>query len=212
MFANFRRWIVASLLVAALAVSAAAKDVTLSIPKRTKPTPVQKLNQDGVRAVEKHDYKKAKSLFYKAYLIDPNDPFTLNNWATSLSLKARSIGRSVTTLLRRPEFRRVVYKSTEHARWASQTNRAGNAADSQMQINRMNVAAMGLLQKDRAPEADLALQKALELDPNNPFTLNNLGYAREKEGELEDAYVLHAGRQPAFRHADCGDRASVVAR
>jgi len=42
---------------------------------------------------------------------------------------------------------------------------AGNAADAQMQINRVNVYAMGLLQKDRAPEADLALQKALKLDP-----------------------------------------------
>src|SRR5205823_13530409 len=29
--------------------------------------------------------------------------------------------------------------------------------------------------------------KALKLDPRNPYTLNNMGFAREKEGELEDA-------------------------
>jgi hypothetical protein len=29
--------------------------------------------------------------------------------------------------------------------------------------------------------------KAMALDPNNPFTLNNLGFAKEKEGELEQA-------------------------
>ena len=64
---------------------------------------------------------------------------------------------------------------------------AGNAVDQKMEINRNNVYAMGLLMKDRAPEADLVLQKALALDPRNPFTLNNLGFAKEKEGELEQA-------------------------
>jgi Flp pilus assembly protein TadD len=56
-----------------------------------------------------------------------------------------------------------------------------------MQVNRLNVAAMGLMAKDRAPEAELTLRKALLLAPKNPFTLNNLGYALEKEGELEQA-------------------------
>src|SRR4029078_3354214 len=49
------------------------------------------------------------------------------------------------------------------------------------------VAAIGLLQKDRAPEADILLTRALTIDPKNPFTLNNLGFAKEKEGELENA-------------------------
>ena len=56
-----------------------------------------------------------------------------------------------------------------------------------MQVNRLNVAAMGLMMKDRAPEAELTLHKALLLNPKDPFTLNNLGYALEKEGELEQA-------------------------
>jgi tetratricopeptide (TPR) repeat protein len=46
---------------------------------------------------------------------------------------------------------------------------------------------MGLMMKDRAPEAEMVLRKALALDPKNPFTLNNLGYTLEKEGELEQA-------------------------
>ena len=57
-----------------------------------------------------------------------------------------------------------------------------------------------MLQKDRAPEADLALQKALKLDPANPFTLNNLGYAKEEEGELEEAYKYYM--QAANQHSD----------
>src|SRR5262249_1455174 len=59
----------------------AGEDRTLRIPlpKKSKFTPVQQLNRDGVQALKKHSFDKAKRLFYKAYLIDPNDPFTLNN-------------------------------------------------------------------------------------------------------------------------------------
>src|SRR5260370_28672079 len=56
-----------------------AKDLRLTLPKRSKSTPVQNLNRDGVKAIQKHDYSEAKKLFYKAYLLDPDDPFTLNN-------------------------------------------------------------------------------------------------------------------------------------
>ena len=67
-----------------------------------------------------------------------------------------------------------------------------------MEINRLNVQALGLLMKDRAPEADVVLTKALEMAPNNPFTLNNLGFAKEKEGELEAA-LNYYGRSAALR-------------
>ena len=43
-------------------------------------TPVQRLNQEGVEAIHKRSYsEKAETFFYKAYLLDPDDPFTLNN-------------------------------------------------------------------------------------------------------------------------------------
>jgi tetratricopeptide (TPR) repeat protein len=52
------------------------------------------------------------------------------------------------------------------------------------------------MQKDRAPEADILLQRALRIDPKNPFTLNNLGLAQEKQGEWEKAlgYYSQAAR------------------
>src|SRR5579859_2755113 len=51
----------------------------INLPRRSQLTPVQRLNRDGVDAIKKHDYEKAGVLFYKAYLYDPTDPFTLNN-------------------------------------------------------------------------------------------------------------------------------------
>ncbi len=108
----------------------------------------------------------------------------------------------------------VVYKSTDRAAIGQPVDKiAGDAADAKMQINRINVYAIGLLQKDRSPEADLALQKALKLDPANPFTLNNLGLrqggGRRARGSLQ---ILHAGRQPALEHSNRGNHASFVAR
>ncbi len=196
-----RRWIGTAILLAALITTAAAGDVRISIPKRTKPTPVQKLNQEGVKAVEKHEYKKAKSLFYKAYLIDPNDPFTLNNLGYIAELEGQvDRAQRYYALAQDQKSDAVVYKSTERAAVGQPVDKiAGDAADAKMQINRINVYAMSLLQKDRSPEADLALQKALKLEPNNPFTLNNLGYAKEEEGELEEAYKYYT--QAANQHS-----------
>jgi Flp pilus assembly protein TadD len=68
---------------------------------------------------------------------------------------------------------------------------AGKTDDIRVQVNRYNVEAIGLLDNDRAPEADMLLRKALSLDRHNAFTLNNLGYAQEKQGELEQALSFY---------------------
>src|SRR5260370_25962528 len=46
---------------------------------------------------------------------------------------------------------------------------------------------MGLLQQGRNQEAEDVLREILKLDPRNPFTLNNLGFAMEGQGDLESA-------------------------
>ena len=66
--------------VAFLAVSLAhAGGLRITIPKHSDVTPVQKLNREGVREIQHHHLDRAERLFYRAYLIDPDDPFTLNN-------------------------------------------------------------------------------------------------------------------------------------
>ena len=60
---SISRKLACALLGCALVLPVAAKDVTISLPKTSKPTPVQKLNQQGVKELEKHNYKEAKKLF-----------------------------------------------------------------------------------------------------------------------------------------------------
>ncbi|HEV8524797.1 MAG TPA: tetratricopeptide repeat protein [Terriglobales bacterium] len=199
MFVKPRLLVTQAALLAILWVGAAeGQDIRITIPKRSKPTPVQKLNRDGVKAVEKHDYAKAKRLFYQAYLLDPNDPFTLNNlgYVAELEGEIERAQRFYALAAENPSEAMVDQASSPELEGKSVAAVAGQAQESQMQVNRLNVAAIGLMQKDRAPEADILLQRALRIDPKNPFTLNNLGLAQEKQGEWEKAlgYYSQAAR------------------
>jgi Flp pilus assembly protein TadD len=164
-----------------------AGELRLPLPKKSKPTEVQKLNQQGVAAVRKHHYEEARKLFYRAYLIDPNDPFTLNNLGYISELDGE--------IDRAHSFYQLAAQNSTDATIAASSDEqflgkpvstvAGNAGDQKIQVNRLNAEALSLLLKDRAPEADTLLLHAYQIDPRNPFTLNNFGYAKEKEGELE---------------------------
>ncbi len=179
----------AALLIFLASASAQDKTIRIPIPSRNKPTPVQRLNRDGVKAIENHDYARAKKLFYQAYLIDPNDPFTLNNLGYVAELEG-DVDRAQRyySLASEHATDAVVDESNSASAQGKPVSKvAGNAAESGMEINRLNVEAIGLLMKDRAPEADVLLQKAIALDAKNPFTLNNMGFTKEKEGELEVA-------------------------
>ncbi len=182
-------WLLLCLTAGFLLAGEAAGQLRITLPKRSKPTPVQKLNRDGVKAIEHHDYEKAKKLFYDAYLIDPNDPFTLNNlgYISELEGEVDRAERFYALAAENRSDAAVDMSNVDAVKGKPVSKVAGDADDRQMQVNRFNVQAIDLLLKDRAPEADLVLQKALALDDNNPFTLNNLGFAREKEGEYDQA-------------------------
>jgi Flp pilus assembly protein TadD len=169
--------------------AAQAQQVRIPLPKKSKYTPVQQLNRDGVAALKKHDISKAKRLFYKAYLIDPNDPFTLNNLGYVSELEG-SLERAQRYYdqAKANTSEAVIDRSTnQEAQGKTVASVAGHTAEGPMKVNELNSEALGLLNRDRAPEADVVLQAALKIDPKNPFTLNNMGFAKEKEGELESA-------------------------
>jgi Flp pilus assembly protein TadD len=61
------------------------------------------------------------------------------------------------------------------------------AGDQKLRANRSNLVAMSLLQEGRTQEAEEMLLHALATDPQSPFTLNNMGYTMEAEGNLDSA-------------------------
>jgi Flp pilus assembly protein TadD len=183
-----------------VAMAAGAQELRIPLPKKSKFTPVQQLNRDGVAALKKHDISKAKQAFYKAYLIDPNDPFTLNNLGYVSELEGNlDRARRYYDQAQANTSEAVIDRSTtDEAQGKTVASVAGHTAEGPMKVNELNSQALGLLNADRAPEADVVLQQALKIAPNDPFTLNNLGFAKEKEGELEEA-IRYYDRSAATR-------------
>jgi len=173
--------------------NASAGDLKLTLPKRSELTLVQRLNRDGVEALRKQQYEKAETLFYKAYLFDPGDPFTLNNLGYISELQglldraqkfyALASEQASDAVIDRANAKRLEGKPMREA--------FGGLNDVPMQINRMNVEAIRLLSQNRTPEADLLLQQALAMDPRNTFTLNNMGVAKESRGDYEQALTYY---------------------
>ncbi len=164
------------------------RKISISIPKRSKLTPVQRLNREGVEALQKHKYQKAEQLFYKAYLYDPADAFTLNNLGYISELQG-DIDRAERfyQLAADQSSEAVVDLASSRQARGKPMKDALAATSAPLEINHANVEAVRLLSQGRSAEADLLLQQALEKDPHNVFTLNNMGVAKEMEGEEEQA-------------------------
>jgi len=182
--------------VSALGTSDAfARDsLRITIAKHSELTPVQRLNREGVSAVQRHQYDKAEALFYKAYLYDPADPFTLNNLGYISELQgqldrahkfyalASEQGSSAT--IDKSNAKNLEGRSMEYA--------FESLHDVNVRVNRMNVDAITLLSQNRGFEAIALLHETLSLDPQNPFTLNNLGVAHEAIGDYDDALKYYS--------------------
>jgi Flp pilus assembly protein TadD len=189
-----------------VAMQAGAQQIRIPLPKKSKFTPVQQLNRDGVAALKKHDIGKAKRSFYKAYLIDPNDQFTLNNlgYVAELEGNLERAQRYYDQAQANTSEAMIDRSTAQEVQGKTVASVAGHTAEGPMKVNELNSEALGLLNRDRAPEADVVLQQAIKIDPNNPFTLNNMGFAKEKEGEIEEAIRYYD------RSAATGSREPIV--
>jgi len=175
--------------------------LTIKIPRRSELTPVQRLNREGVEAVKKMDYAKAATLFYKAYLYDPSDPFTLNNlgYISELQGELDRAQKFYALASEQGCDANIDQSNAKQLRGKPMQYAFASLQDAPMRVNRMNVDAMELLQQNRGFEAVALLHKALALDPRSPFTLNNLGVAEETTGDYESA--LRSYNEAAQAHS-----------
>ncbi len=143
-------------LVLCLANVAFAGDLKITIPRHSQLTTVQRLNREGVEAIQKHQFDKARGLFYKAYLYDPGDPFTLNNLGYVAELEGQ--------LERAQDFyaqaasqvteARIDRSSSSKLKGRSLQNAIGDAGDVATRVDRANIRAVRLFSEGRAPEAN----------------------------------------------------------
>ncbi len=205
---SWKRRIVMSMMSIILGwgMRAQAGDLRLTLPKRSHMTPVQKLNRDGVEAVRNHHYEKAEAFFYKAYLLDPDDPFTLNNlgYVSELQGQVDRAQRFYALAAQQPTDAVIDLASSDRAgapRLRGHSMKEALAlSDGKLKVNHDNVEAVRLLSQGRGSEADVLLQQTLKADPQNVFTLNNLGVAKEMQGESQAALKYYDAAAAA--HSD----------
>ena len=199
MFPKRRALLPVIALTVGLAQIALAGDLKLTLPRRSQLTAVQSLNREGVEAIRRQHYEKAETLFYKAYLFDPGDPFTLYNLGYVSELQGQLERAQKFYGLASQQATDAVIDRTSAKRMEGKPMREafGGLTDVPMQVNRMNIEAMRLLSERRAPEAELLLQKALALDDRNTFTMNNMGVAKESRGDFEDALKYYTAAADA---------------
>jgi len=179
-----------------------AGDFRIPLPKHSYVTPVQQLNREGVKEARSGHLSKAKERFIKAYILDPNDPFTLNNLGYIAELEgdadralryyqlAGSLGTEA-----------VIDEATSRDLKGQPVTAAFQSSPiSAFQTNRANFRAMALIEKGRVFEAELVLKSAIQKDPQNPFLLDSLGYVMESEGDLNAALQYYS--QAAALHSD----------
>jgi Flp pilus assembly protein TadD len=205
-FSSSKPTLTAVLLAVGLGVgnhAAWARDtLTITIPRRSNLTLVQHLNREGVEAIKRHEYSTAAKLFYKAYLFDPSDPFTLNNLGYISELEGQ--------LDRASKFYKLAAEQGCNAdidlsNVKSLQGEPMQAAftglqDGPMRVNRINLDAVNLLSEGRSFEAAELLQQALTLNPRDPFTLNNLGAANEAIGDVSGAMKYYTAAADSGSH------------
>src|SRR5580658_3877361 len=155
--------------------SAWGRDLKLTVPKRSQLTPVQRLNREGVEAVRKHQYENAEALFYKAYLFDPADPFTLNNlgYISELQGEVERAQKFYALASEQSSDANIDRSNAKQLEGKPMQTAFTSLQNVPMRVNRMNLDAINLLAENRGFEAIALLDKTLTLDPQNPFTLNN---------------------------------------
>src|SRR5258708_20503134 len=169
--------------------NAQAGDLKIPLPPhRSKLTPVQKLNREGVEASKKHGYDRARTLFYRAYLFDPDDPFTLNNigYISELEGNAES-ARRFYELAKQQSSSAIIDKSSSPLAQGKTVEAILADTGDFTRTNVANRESIRLMSQARASEAQAVLQRALDSNSRNAFTLNNIGVVSQMQGDLEKA-------------------------
>jgi len=169
-------------------------DFRIPLPKKSPETPVQQLNREGVKELKRGRVSRAKERFVKAYLLDPDDPFTLNNLGYIAELEGdadRALRYYKLSAATRTD---AVIDDASIAGLKGQpvSSALQSSEASVYQKNHANFQAMALLEKGRIFEAEMILKRAVAADPKNPFLLDSLGYVMESEGDLQAALKYYS--------------------
>jgi tetratricopeptide (TPR) repeat protein len=144
--------------------------------------------------------------------MEPNNPFSLNNMGFAkekegeLEEAIRSYSKAAQTGSREPVVvtvnkewrgRAISEVAGENAEKARKELAKSNNIDDQ--VARLNLRGVSAMNRNDHKAAREYFQQAYKLDPRNSFTINNMGYLSELEGDKETASSYYEQAQNARR-------------
>jgi Flp pilus assembly protein TadD len=169
---------------------------------------VSRLNERAIVMLEKGHVFEARNLLQSALPTYPRDPFLLNNLGYALEAVGDNEGalRCYSQAASLHSTQRVVVtpRSKMRGRPISEVAAANAAAVSEQIAKgegveaataRLNLRGVAALNDNNQVAARNFFLKAYKLDPQNAFTLNNLGYIAELDGDQESAESYYEAAQ-----------------
>ena len=171
------------------------------------PMRVNRMNVEAIQLLSQDRNFEADSLLRQALTLDPRNPFTLNNLGVAeeatgdypSALKyydsaadSHSSEPIVVTLNNRSRGKPVSQVAAESARQLRERMQNVNTAEQRAAM--LTLRGVSAANQNDWSAAKQDFLQAYSLDSDSAFSLNNLGYVAEREGDLETAqFYLRQG-------------------
>jgi len=180
------------------------------------------MNVEAIRLLSQGRALEAKSVLQQALALDPRSPFTLNNMGVALesrgdydealkyytaAAKSGSSEPAIVTMNRTWRGKPVSEMASRNARELQE--RMQNESTAQARAALLNVRGVSATNHNDLQAAREDFLQAYSLDPNSAFSLNNVGYVAEMDGDLETAEFFY---ERARKAQDANVRVGLATR
>jgi tetratricopeptide (TPR) repeat protein len=198
------------------------------------PMQANRMNVEAMRLLSESRAPEADLLLQKALVLDPRNIFTLNNMGVAKESRgdydhaltdymaaadSHSLEPVIVTVNRAWRGKPVSEMAADNAKKLRE--RIQKTATDQARAALLAVRGVSATNRNDWLAAKQDFLQSYSLDPNSAFSLNNLGYLAEKDGDLETAQFFYARARKsehvsdrvglATRHSAEGKHLSVVA-
>ena len=168
------------------------------------PMQVNRMNVEAIRLLSQGRAPEAILVLQKALALDPRNTYTLNNLGVAKEYRgdydealkyytaaadAHSSEPVIVTLNRAWRGKPVSEMAADSAKKLRE--RMQNAATAEAQAALLNVRGVSATNHNDWSTARQDFLKAYSLDPYSAFSLNNIGYLAERDGDLETAEFFY---------------------
>jgi Flp pilus assembly protein TadD len=165
---------------------------------------VNRMNVEAIRLLSEGRAPEAETVLQQALALDARSTFTLNNLGVAKEARgdydealkyyaavvdSHSSEPVIVTLNRAWRGKPVSEMAADSAKKLRE--RMQNAANAQARAALLAVRGVSATNRNDWPAARQDFLQAYSLDPNSAFSLNNLGYLSEMDGDLETAQFFY---------------------